>query len=159
MQRRASNRLKASDGSRLLYHLDLLKLSGCMFKFMWRFLIFAFLPGLAFAGSVEDEAQGCMYSANPAELRGCLADIFYRRGFELDERIASVTSSLNRTELQSMVLSSSFESRQTAWRIDTDEKCNRTDLVVRELCRLSELQSREQQLSMELDAVMREFSE
>ena len=122
-------------------------------------MLIGLLPGLAFAGSVEDEAQGCMYSANPAELRSCLADVFYRRGFELDERIASVTSNLNGTELQSMVLASNFESRQTAWRIDTDEKCDRTNLVVRELCRLSELQSREQQRSLELDAVIRQFSE
>ncbi len=126
---------------------------------MWRFMLIAFLPGLAFAGSVEDEAQGCMYSANPAELRGCLADVFYRRGFEMDERIASVTSSIESAQLKSMALASDFESQQTAWRINTDEKCNRVDLVVRELCRLSELQSREQELSMELDAVLREFAE
>ena len=126
---------------------------------MWRFMLIAFLPGLAFAGSVEDEAQGCMYSANPAELRGCLADVFYRRGFEMDERIASVTSSIESAQLKSMALASDFESQQTAWRINTDEKCNRVDLVVRELCRLSELQSRELELSMELDAVLREFAE
>ena len=130
-----------------------------MFKFMWRFILIAFLPGLAFAGSVEDEAQGCMYSANPAELRGCLADVFYRRGFEMDERIASVTSSIESAQLKSMALASDFESQQTAWRINTDEKCNRVDLVVRELCRLSELQSRELELSMELDAVLREFAD
>ena len=122
-------------------------------------MLIAFLPGLAFAGSVEDEAQGCMYSANPAELRGCLADVFYRRGFEMDERIASVTSSIESAQLKSMALASDFESQQTAWRINTDEKCNRVDLVVRELCRLSGLQSRELELSMELDAVLREFAE
>ena len=100
-----------------------------------------------------------MYSANPAELRGCLADVFYRRGFEMDERIASVTSSIESAQLKSMALASDFESQQTAWRINTDEKCNRVDLVVRELCRLSELQSRELELSMELDAVLREFAD
>ena len=122
-------------------------------------MLIAFLPGLAFAGSVEDEAQGCMYSANPAELRGCLADVFYRRGFEMDERIASVTSSIESAQLKSMALASDFESQQTAWRINTDEKCNRVDLVVRELCRLSQLQSRALELAMELDAVLREFAE
>ena len=126
---------------------------------MWRFMMFAFLPGLAFAGSVEEEAQGCMYSATSVELRSCLADVFYRRGFAMDERIASVAAGSGESSLGSLVTVAGLESRQTAWRIETDAKCDSGDLVVRELCRLTELQMREQELALELDAVIREFSE
>ena len=125
---------------------------------MWRFIVFAFLPALAFADSVGDEAQGCMYTSNSAEMRNCLSDVFYRRGFELDERIASVASSLsNAGGLQADVLAAKFESNMTAWRVETDERCDSLEVVARELCRLSALEQQETDLSRQLDFAMREF--
>ena len=125
---------------------------------MWRFIVFAFLPALAFADSVEDEAQGCMYSNSSVELRNCLSDVFYRRGFELDERIASVASSLgNAGGLKSDVLAAKFESNMTAWRVETDERCDSMEVVARELCRLSALEQQEKDLSRQLDFAMREY--
>lgn len=125
---------------------------------MWRFLLIAVLPSLAIAGSVEDEAQGCMFQANPVDVRNCLSDVFYRRDFQMDERVASVTSRLGGTNgLQAEVLASKFESELTAWRVETDERCNHADVVSREICRLSALQSQEQNLSIQLDLTMREF--
>lgn len=125
---------------------------------MWRFIVFAFLPGLAFADSVETEAQGCMYASSSVELRNCLSDVFYRRGFELDERIASVSSSLNDAGgLKADVMAAKFESEMTAWRLETDERCDRDDIVARELCRLSALETQERELSRDLDFAMREF--
>lgn len=121
-------------------------------------MLIALLPSLAFAGSVEDEAQGCMFRESSAEMRNCLSDVFYRRDFEMDERIASVTTRLNGTTgLQAEALAAKFESEMTAWRVETDERCDRRDQVARELCRLSALQSQEQNLSLQLDLTMREF--
>ena len=129
-----------------------------MFMLMWRFVFLAFLPGLAFAESVEDEAQGCMFSSDPADLRNCLSDVFYRRGFELDDRIAAVTSSLpGATGLRAEVLASQYDSDQTAWRYETDEKCDGSDQIVRELCRLAALKSREVELRLELQETLREY--
>ena len=76
----------------------------------------------------------------------------------MDERIAAAASSLsNAGGLKAEVLASRFESAQTAWRLETDEKCSRDDVVVRELCRLSALNARESELSLELDAAMRQY--
>ena len=125
---------------------------------MWRFVFLAFLPGLAFAESVEDEAQGCMIGSEPAELRNCLADIFYRRGYEMDERIAAVAGSLpGATDLRMAVVASQYDSDQTVWRYETDEKCDGIDPIVRELCRLSALKSREVELGLELQETLREY--
>ena len=124
---------------------------------MWRFVFLAFLPGLAFAETVEDEAQGCMFTSDTGDLRNCLSDVFYRRGMEMDDRIAATTSSLpGLTSLRTEVLASRFGSDQTAWRYETDEKCDRRDPIVRELCRLAALQSREVELRLELEQVLRE---
>ena len=125
---------------------------------MWRIVFLAFLPGLAFAESVEDEAQGCMFTSEPAELRNCLADVYYRRGFEMDARIAAVAGSLpGATDLRMAVVASQYDSDQTAWRYETDEKCADRDPIVRELCRLSALKSREVELRLELEQTLREF--
>ena len=70
---------------------------------MWRFILIAFLPGLAFAGSVQDETNGCMFKSETAELRECLSDLFYRRGAELDKRIASATAGTGLSDLQADV--------------------------------------------------------
>lgn len=119
-------------------------------------MVLAFLPGLAFADSVETEAQGCMFSSDSAEVRDCLSEVFYRRGFEMDQRIASVAGSLtSATPLQVDVVAAQYESDQTAWRVDTDEKCRSRDIVLRELCRLSLLRSRESELSAQLTETMR----
>ena len=121
-------------------------------------MVLAFLPGLAFAGSVEDEAQGCMYHDNPVEMRNCLSDVFYRRDFELDLRIAAATSRVTASDtLDAEVMASRLESDQMAWRLDTDARCGASDPIMRELCRLGALKAREEALSSELDATMRDF--
>ncbi|MGD1925401.1 MAG: hypothetical protein ACFB03_14625 [Paracoccaceae bacterium] len=123
---------------------------------MWRFMVLAFLPGLAFADTVETEAQGCMFSSDTAEVRDCLSEVFYRRGFEMDQQIASVAGSLSgATALQVDVVESKYESDQTAWRVETDETCRSRDVVLRELCRLSLLRSREAELSTQLSETVR----
>ncbi|MEM9060029.1 MAG: hypothetical protein AAGD13_06160 [Pseudomonadota bacterium] len=85
-----------------------------------------------------------------------MSEVFYRRGFEMDQRIASVAGSLtSATPLQVDVVAAQYESDQTAWRVDTDEKCRSRDIVLRELCRLSLLRSRESELSAQLTETMR----
>ena len=123
---------------------------------MWRFILIAFLPGLAFAGSVEDETNGCMFKTETAEMRDCLSDVYYRRGAELDQRIASVAYETGLSGLRADVMMAKFESAQTAWRVDTDERCGERELIAREMCRLSSLELREMELSFELDRAMRE---
>ena len=122
---------------------------------MWRFILIAFLPGLAFAGSVEDDTSGCMFKTEASEMRSCLSDVYYRRGTEMDDRIASVAYGTGLTGLQADVIASKFESAQTEWRVKTDQRCQKRGLVARELCRLSSLQVREAELSAALDKVMR----
>ena len=122
---------------------------------MWRFILIAFLPGLAFAGSVEDETNGCMFKTETSEMRSCLSDVFYRRGTELDNRIASVAYG-RFSGLKADVVAAKFESSQTAWRVETDERCKKRAVIAREMCRLSSLDAREAELSAELDRVMRE---
>ena len=122
---------------------------------MWRFMLIAFLPGLAFAGSVEDETDGCMFKSEASEMRACLSDVYYRRGAMLDDRIASVAYGSRFSGLQADVLAARFESEQTAWRVETDERCRKRETIDRELCRLSSLHTREAELSAELDRVMR----
>ena len=124
---------------------------------MWRFMLIAFLPGLAFAGSVQDETNGCMFKSETAELRECLSDLFYRRGAELDKRIASATASAGLSDLQADVMASKLESAQTAWRVDTDELCGEREVISRELCRISSLEVREVELSFELDRAMNKY--
>lgn len=122
---------------------------------MWRFMLIAFLPGLAFAGSLEDETDGCMGYAQASEMRSCLSDVFYRRGTELDQRIASVAYG-RFSGLKADVIAATFESSQTAWRVETDKRCKKRSMISKELCRLASLDAREGELSAELDRVMRE---
>jgi len=124
---------------------------------MWRFMLIAFLPGLAFAGSVQDETNGCMFKSETAELRECLSDLFYRRGAELDQRIASATAGAGLSDLQADVMASKLESAQTAWRVDTDARCGEREMIARELCRISSLEVREVELSFELDRAMNKY--
>lgn len=124
---------------------------------MWRFMLIAFLPGLAFAGSVEEQTDGCMFKTEAAEMRDCLSDAYYRMGTQLDDRIASVAYGSGFNDLQSDVVASKLESAQTAWRIETDKRCRTRETIAREICKLSSLEVREEQLSLELDRIVREY--
>lgn len=125
---------------------------------MWRIVLIAFLPGLAFAGSVEDEAQGCMHLSNPVEMRSCLSEVFHRRDFEMDLRIAAATARVTGSEtLDAEVMTSRLAADQASWRIGTEQRCKAGDPILRQLCRLGSLQVREQQLSLELDSTLRDF--
>ncbi len=119
-------------------------------------MLIAFLPGLAFAGSIEDETDGCMFKTEASEMRECLSDVYYRRGAALDDRIASLAYGSRFSGLQADVLAAKFESAQTEWRVETDKRCRKRETIDRELCRLSSLHAHEAELSAELDRVMRD---